>query len=119
MAVLAPIPRASDRIATIENNGLRTSPRTANLRSLNARVIPGLDGAGGQRVGVPRLAGASEVDDDVPVEFHETGQLALEDPLLVAVRAEALWTVLDVERRADAEALHPLGTQVGHVGRAR
>ena len=29
MAVLAPMPRASERIATIENSGLRRSPRSA------------------------------------------------------------------------------------------
>src|SRR3954447_1281647 len=51
MAVLAPMPRASDRMATIENNGLRKSPRTANRTSLNGRVIPLLDGAEWRRVG--------------------------------------------------------------------
>src|SRR5438874_2531429 len=45
--------------------------------------------------------------DDVVVEADEPIQLALDDALLIAVSAEALRTVLDVERRADAVALHP------------
>src|SRR5688572_1608119 len=39
IAVLAPIPNASDRIATIEKRGLRRSPRTASRRSENDGVI--------------------------------------------------------------------------------
>ena len=35
-------------------------------------------------------------------------QLALEQPLLIAVRAESFRGVLDVDRRTDAEALQPL-----------
>ncbi len=43
MAVFAPIPSASDRIATIANSGLLRSPRTAKRRSFRASVIAGLD----------------------------------------------------------------------------
>src|SRR4051812_17765015 len=54
MAVFAPMPRASDRIATIENNGLRNSPRTAKRTSLKGSVIALLDGVGSRRVGPQR-----------------------------------------------------------------
>jgi hypothetical protein len=49
-----------------------------------------------------------EIRHDVPVEADEAVQLALEQPLLIAVRAEAFRRVLEVDRRADAEALHAL-----------
>src|SRR6516162_1534570 len=52
IAVFAPMPSASDRIATMEKRGLRRSPRTANRMSLKTRVIGGLDGAPPPRVGV-------------------------------------------------------------------
>src|SRR4029077_18790583 len=39
MAVLAPMPRASDRIATAANSGLRRSPRIARRKSDNELVI--------------------------------------------------------------------------------
>src|SRR3990172_3761338 len=45
-------------------------------------------------------------------------ELALEDALLVAVGAEALGPVLDVERGTDAVALDRLAPEVGHVGGA-
>src|SRR3954471_21511259 len=45
MAVFAPIPSASDRIATTANSGLRRRPRSANRRSEKV-AIPGLDGLG-------------------------------------------------------------------------
>src|SRR5690349_19857287 len=42
MALLAPIPRASDRIATPVNNGLRRRPRMAYRRSDQVVLIGGL-----------------------------------------------------------------------------
>src|SRR6476660_3126687 len=50
MAVLAPMPRARDRIATSANSGLRRSPRTARRRSARMEVIGALDGSGRQNV---------------------------------------------------------------------
>src|SRR5262249_26579535 len=57
--------------------------------------------------------------DDFPVEADEAVQLALEQPLLIAVRAEALRRVLEAGRRADAEALDAPRAKLRHVGRAR
>src|SRR4029079_15149033 len=39
MAVLAPMPSASDRIATVANSGLRRSPRAARRRSAQVVVM--------------------------------------------------------------------------------
>src|SRR5688572_28732407 len=39
MAVCAPIPRASERTATIENTGLRSRPRTARRKSDEVTLI--------------------------------------------------------------------------------
>src|SRR5258705_1661807 len=44
IAVLAPIPRASDRMATVEKRGLRRRPRRAKRRSGSSVVIPCFDG---------------------------------------------------------------------------
>src|SRR6185436_18969626 len=46
IAVLAPIPSASDRIATIEKTGLRSRPRTARRKSDEVALIETLDAAG-------------------------------------------------------------------------
>jgi len=43
IAVLAPMPRASERIATLAKSGLRRSPRSASRMSLRA-VIVSFDG---------------------------------------------------------------------------
>ena len=45
-------------------------------------------------------------------------ELALEQPLLIAVRAESLRRILEVGRRTDPEALHAPRAQLGHVGGA-
>src|SRR5215203_1191092 len=50
MAVFAPIPSDSDRMATVANRGLRRSPRKAYRRSAKISVIGRLDGIGGRRV---------------------------------------------------------------------
>jgi hypothetical protein len=39
IAVFAPIPSASERIATIANSGLRRSPRTARRRSESVVIL--------------------------------------------------------------------------------
>src|SRR5678815_4354340 len=46
-------------------------------------------------------------------------ELALQDSLLVAVRAKALPRVLGVNGRTDSVALKPLRAHLRHVGRAR
>src|SRR5260221_8266277 len=50
IAVLAPIPSARDRIATVEKRGLRRRPRRAKRRSARAVVIPCFDEIGGGTV---------------------------------------------------------------------
>ena len=57
---------------------------------------------------------AREVRDHVVVETDEAIEFALEDPFLVAVRGEALGTILDVGHRPDTETLHALRAQVRH-----
>jgi hypothetical protein len=49
--VLAPMPRASDRIATVANSGLRRSPRIARRRSDSELVTWCLDGLMTVKVG--------------------------------------------------------------------
>src|SRR5688572_13274154 len=53
------------------------------------------------------------------MEAHEPMELGLENALLVAVRAIALWPVLNVGRRADAIALDPFCSEKRHVRRSR
>src|SRR5712691_4546974 len=64
IAVLAPMPSASDRIATMENRGLRKSPRTANRMSLIARIIRRLDDAAVRRVGA-RVRGLCQLNHEI------------------------------------------------------
>src|SRR5262249_4899218 len=52
----------------------------------------------------------------VPLEAHEPVELRLENPLLVAVRAEALGAVLFVGGGTHAVALHALAAEKRHVG---
>ena len=58
------------------------------------------------------LSRSREIGNDIPVEPDEAEQLALQQPFLIAVRAETLGAILDIHRRTDAVALHPLGAQV-------
>src|SRR6185436_466965 len=53
------------------------------------------------------------------IESHEPIQLALEQPFLIAVHTESLRPILEIHRRTDPVALHPLGPQLRHVGRKR
>src|SRR6185436_14073366 len=53
IAVLAPMPSASDRIATIEKTGLRNRPRTARRKSDEVALIEALDAATGWMVYSP------------------------------------------------------------------
>src|SRR4051812_29450742 len=64
------------------------------------------------------LACAPQTGDDLPVEPHEAVQLALEQALLIAVRAEPLRSVCGVGGGPDAEALHAPAAELRHVGGA-
>jgi hypothetical protein len=49
-----------------------------------------------------------KIHHDIPGKAHESMQLAFEETLLVAVGAEAFWTVFDIGGGAYTEALHSL-----------
>src|SRR5207253_3111540 len=68
---------------------------------------------------ISRSSRPGQLVDNFVLEPDESVQLAFDDPLLIAVRAESLRAVLDVERRADAVALHPFAAQLRHICRAR
>src|SRR5688572_14187340 len=57
MAVLAPMPSASESTATTAKRGLRRKPRSARRMSWVGSVIRDIDGAGRRRVGTLRWPG--------------------------------------------------------------
>src|SRR5258706_5794736 len=60
-----------------------------------------------------------EIEHDVPGKSDEAMKLALEQPLLIAVRGKSLRYVFQVRCGADAVALDALLSEVGHVRRPR
>ena len=53
-------------------------------------------------------ASAGKLVDDFPIEPDEPVNFALENTLLIAMRAEAFRAVFEIRGRADAVALHAL-----------
>src|SRR5438874_9741655 len=114
----APIVPSTDRDRTVTP---RTTPSVFSVRHpsiANAVVVRAWSIGCGIRTCGSWSFRACEVRDDVVMETHEAIELALDNPLLIAVRAESFRPVLDVERRPDAVALDPFRPQVRHVGRA-
>src|SRR5947208_2646111 len=66
IAVVAPMPRASDRIATVANSGLRRSPRIARRRSDKELVIRCFDGRRAAGVGEIYYGGCDVEQDREP-----------------------------------------------------
>src|SRR5437588_8805530 len=107
----APIVPRTDRERTVTP---RTTPSVLTVR--HPSIVNAVDVIECSIAGFIASPRSRQLGDDVVVEADKSVQLALENPLLVAVRAEAFRAVLDIERRADAVALHPLRAQVRHVG---
>jgi hypothetical protein len=68
---------------------------------------PGPRGPGLRTVDVTRSFRSREIHRDLVVVADEAVQLAVEEPLLIAVHAETLWSVLGVDDRAGAEHCTP------------
>src|SRR5262252_6640254 len=66
-----------------------------------------------------RLPFTSQIYHNLIIEPYESIELGLEEPFLIAVHSESLWPVLEIDRRADPIALHPLRAQLRHIGRKR
>src|SRR4249920_957154 len=63
---------------------------------------------GKSRLMTPSSFRAREIQHDIPLEPDESVQLALQDPLLIGVRTEALRAVLGVGGWTDPVTLHAL-----------